>query len=89
MASKSTQMESQTYQTCLYMFKEAYYTMGLLDDDKQYFDAIVETSNWGSKYYLLKLFATLVFSNQLSKLEYVWNNMQQYLTDKTTFAVSK
>lgn len=55
--------------------------MGFLEDDKEYIDAIIETSHWGMTSYLRKLFSTLLLSNQLSRPEYVWNNTWQYLTD--------
>ena len=62
-------------------FKEACYAMGLLNDDKVYIDAnhaIVESSTWYSRYYMRNLFATLLFSNQLAKLEIVWNNTGEF-----------
>ena len=55
-------------------FKEACYTMGLLDDDKEYIDAIVEASFRASGHYLRRLFAIMLMSNTISKLEFVWNN---------------
>uniref|UniRef100_A0A0R0GLI9 ATP-dependent DNA helicase n=1 Tax=Glycine max TaxID=3847 RepID=A0A0R0GLI9_SOYBN len=58
-----------------------YYAMSFLEDDKEYIDAIIETSHWGMTSYLRKLFSTLLLSNQLSRPEYVWNNTWQYLTD--------
>ncbi|KAH1212405.1 hypothetical protein GmHk_14G040617 [Glycine max] len=60
---------------------ERYYAMSFLEDDKEYIDAIIETSHWGMTSYLRKLFSTLLLSNQLSRPEYVWNNTWQYLTD--------
>ncbi|KAL5123487.1 hypothetical protein HKD37_02G004065 [Glycine soja] len=48
---------------------EACYAMGFLEDDKEYIDAIIETSHWGTTSYLRKL------------PEYVCNNTWQYLTD--------
>ena len=51
-------------------FKEACFAMGLLDDDKEYIDVILETSNWGSDHCLHNLFATLLCANHLSRLYY-------------------
>ncbi|XP_052175337.1 uncharacterized protein LOC127790094 [Diospyros lotus] len=52
------------------------YALGLLDDDKEYIDSIVEASHWGSTQSLRNLFATLLASDSLSRPEYVW---EQYL----------
>lgn len=59
--------------------------MGLLDDDREYIDAVIEASHWGSAYYLRRLFVTLVMSNQFSRLEEVWNNTWEYLSDDILF----
>lgn len=53
-------------------FKEACYALGLLDDDKEYINAIEEASFWGSGCYLRRLFATLLLSNSFSKPEHIW-----------------
>ena len=52
--------------------KDACYALGLLDDDKEYVDAINEASHWGSGNYLRKLFASLLFSNSMARPEHVW-----------------
>ncbi|XP_072088096.1 uncharacterized protein [Arachis hypogaea] len=52
-------------------FKYACYARGLLDDDKEYIDAIEDASHWGSGAYLRKLFATLLFSNSMDRPEHV------------------
>ncbi|CAH1415436.1 unnamed protein product [Lactuca virosa] len=62
-------------------FKDACYNLGLLDDDKEYIDAIKEASLSGSGYYLRFLFATMLLSNSLSKPESVWENTWEYLSD--------
>ncbi|KAK9733232.1 hypothetical protein RND81_04G053500 [Saponaria officinalis] len=54
-------------------FREAFYALGLLGDDKEYVDAIVEASFWVSGLYLRKLFTTLLLSNSVSRPEEVWN----------------
>nr|XP_009767721.1 PREDICTED: uncharacterized protein LOC104218839 [Nicotiana sylvestris] len=53
-------------------FRDACYALGLLDDDKEYVDAIVEASNWGMSSYLRQLFSMLLLSNSISHLESVW-----------------
>ncbi|CAH1453014.1 unnamed protein product [Lactuca virosa] len=62
-------------------FKDACYNLGLLDDDKEYIDAIKEASLSRSGYYLRFLFATMLLSNSLSKPESVWENTWEYLSD--------
>nr|KAJ0204285.1 hypothetical protein LSAT_V11C500249250 [Lactuca sativa] len=55
-------------------FGDACYAHGLLDDDKEYIDAIKEASHFGSGFYLRFLYATLLMCNSLSKLEAIWEN---------------
>lgn len=62
-------------------FRDTCYAMGSLDDDKEYVDAIIEASSWESGYYLRKLFTTLLFANQMTIPEFVWEHTWQYLTD--------
>ncbi|KAK9740196.1 hypothetical protein RND81_03G018300 [Saponaria officinalis] len=62
-------------------FREACYALGLLGDDKEYVDAIVEASFWGSGLYLRKLFTTLLLSHSVSRPEEVWNKTWHLLTD--------
>ncbi|XP_052623734.1 uncharacterized protein LOC128129080 [Lactuca sativa] len=62
-------------------FRDACYALGLLDDDKEYIDAIKEASHYGSGFYLRFVFATLLMSNSMSKPEVVWENTWKYLAD--------
>ncbi|KAL7611263.1 hypothetical protein Lser_V15G13383 [Lactuca serriola] len=62
-------------------FRDACYKLGLLDDDKEYIDAIKEASHFGSGFYLRFLFATLLMCNSMSKPEVVWENTWEYLAD--------
>lgn len=62
-------------------FKDACYALGLLDDDKEYIEAIKEASFWGSAQYLRSLFAMLLTSDSLSKPELVWEQTWEYLAD--------
>ena len=41
--------------------------------DKEYIDAIIEASHWGSSDYLRKTFAILLLSNSISKPNHIWN----------------
>ncbi|CAH1433533.1 unnamed protein product [Lactuca virosa] len=62
-------------------FRDACYALGLLDDDKEYIDAIKEANHSGSGFYLRFLFATLLMCNSMSKPEVVWENTWEYLAD--------
>jgi hypothetical protein len=62
-------------------FRDACYMRGLLDDDNEYIDAIIEASFSGSGYYLRSLFATLLMSESISRPEYVWDKCWTYLSD--------
>ncbi|CAH1448310.1 unnamed protein product [Lactuca virosa] len=62
-------------------FREACYALGLLEDDREYIDAIEEASHSGSGYYLRYLFATMLKSNSLSIPYFVWEKTWQYLSD--------
>nr|KAJ0197237.1 hypothetical protein LSAT_V11C700382770 [Lactuca sativa] len=50
-------------------FRDSCYALGLLDDDKEYIDAIKDAGHYGSGFYLRFLFATLLMCNSMSKPE--------------------
>lgn len=54
-------------------FKDVCYARGLLDDDKEYVDAITEASFWGSESMLRSLFVNLLSSDSIIRPEYVWD----------------
>ncbi|KAF7800995.1 putative PIF1 DNA helicase/replication protein A1-like protein [Senna tora] len=60
---------------------DACYVMGLLEDDKEYIEGIIEGSKWSSGFYLRKLFATLLIHNTISRPAHVWENTWMYLSD--------
>lgn len=62
-------------------FKDACYSMGLLDDDREYIDGIKETSFWASAHYLRNLFAILLMSSSMSSPEVVFDKTLEYLSD--------
>ncbi|XP_018462957.1 uncharacterized protein LOC108834093 [Raphanus sativus] len=62
-------------------YKEACYALGLLDDDKEYIEAIKEASQWGSGVYLRRLFAYLLASESLSQPAHVWSETWHLLSD--------
>ncbi|KAF7817106.1 ATP-dependent DNA helicase PIF1 [Senna tora] len=60
---------------------DACYVMGLLNDDKEYIEGIVEGSKWSSGSYLSKLFATLLIHNTIARPAFVWENTWIHLSD--------
>ncbi|XP_073030747.1 uncharacterized protein [Primulina eburnea] len=62
-------------------FRDACYALGLLNDDKEYIDGIVEASHWTSTQSLRVLFATLSSSDSTRQLEVVWESCWTYLSD--------
>ena len=62
-------------------FKDACYAMGLLDDDREYIEAINEASHSASGFSVRELFATMLMSDSLSRPEFVWENTWEQLAD--------
>ncbi|KAL7132310.1 hypothetical protein ABFS83_12G064800 [Erythranthe nasuta] len=62
-------------------FRDACYVLGLLDDDKEYIDAIKEVNTWASGDYIRRLFAVMLLSNSLSRPEHVWQSCWLDLAD--------
>ncbi|XP_021975067.1 uncharacterized protein LOC110870171 [Helianthus annuus] len=62
-------------------FRDACYAYGLLDDDNEYVEAIIEASFTGSGYYLRSLFCTMLMSESMSRPEFVWEKTFTYLSD--------
>ncbi|XP_057721120.1 uncharacterized protein LOC130935402 [Arachis stenosperma] len=75
--------EIQTYNGVIYSsFRDTCYVRGLLDDDKEYIDAIEKVSHWDSDHYLRRLFATLLWSNSMVCPEAVWEKTAMLLSDE-------
>jgi len=47
--------------------------MGLLRDDKEFIDSIIESNNLASGIQLRRLFVTLLLMNTMSRPDEVWN----------------
>ncbi|XP_076927880.1 uncharacterized protein LOC143591599 [Bidens hawaiensis] len=62
-------------------FIDACYRRGLLDDDKEYIEAIEEASHTANEYYLRNLFATMLITSSLSRPDYVWDNTWKFLVN--------
>lgn len=62
-------------------YKEACYALGLLDEDKEYVQAIEEASTSSTGHYMRSLFAMMLLSNTMSRPESVWSVTWSYLSD--------
>lgn len=62
-------------------FKEACFALGLLEDDKEFIDAINQASMWGTASYMRRLFVALLVTNQFSRPEVVWEKTWRNLSD--------
>lgn len=62
-------------------FKDACYSLGLLNDDREYVDGIQEASYWASAHYMRNLFAILLISSSMSSPEVVFNKTWECLSD--------
>ncbi|GJU61123.1 ATP-dependent DNA helicase RRM3-like protein [Tanacetum coccineum] len=53
-------------------FKDACYARGLLEDDKEYIDGLLEASHWGMGNYLRPFFVMLIMTDSMSRLKFVY-----------------
>ncbi|XP_031127719.1 uncharacterized protein LOC116029818 [Ipomoea triloba] len=70
-------------------FRDACYARGLIEDDKEYVDAIYEASLWSTIYSLRELFVTLLTSNAMSKSEMVWDAVWIHLVEDVEYHARK
>ncbi|XP_047949399.1 uncharacterized protein LOC125195266 [Salvia hispanica] len=66
-------------------FRDACFALGLLDDDKEYVDGIVEASFWASAHSLRLLFVSLLTSESISRPDVVWQSCWKYLSDDVLY----
>lgn len=64
-----------------YCSYDASYILELLGDDREYIDGMVEVTLWDSGYYLRSFFTTSLFTNNLSRLEFVWKKYRKYFCE--------
>ncbi|KAL1333322.1 uncharacterized protein [Arachis hypogaea] len=62
-------------------FRDACFALGLLNDDREYIEAIKEASCWGLGDYLRKFFTVMLMSNSVSRPEHVWKETWRLLSD--------
>ncbi|XP_031108708.1 uncharacterized protein LOC116013199 [Ipomoea triloba] len=62
-------------------FRDACYAHGLLDDDREYIDAINEASYWSTTHSIRKLFVMLLTSSSIIRPKNVWNEVWKHLCE--------
>ncbi|XP_076890885.1 uncharacterized protein LOC143542109 [Bidens hawaiensis] len=62
-------------------FRDVYYSLGLLEDDQEYIEAIEEASHSSLGHGVRTLFATMLSTDSLSRPEHVWINTWKWLSD--------
>ncbi|XP_076905569.1 uncharacterized protein LOC143561338 [Bidens hawaiensis] len=62
-------------------FRDAFYSLGLLEDEHEYIEAIEEASHLSLGHGLRTLFATMLSTDSLSRPEHVWINTWKWLSD--------
>ncbi|XP_076906088.1 uncharacterized protein LOC143562053 [Bidens hawaiensis] len=62
-------------------FRDACYSLGLLEDDQEYIEAIEEASHSSLGHRVRTLFATMLSTDSLSRPEHVWINTWKWLSD--------
>nr|GFB84183.1 hypothetical protein [Tanacetum cinerariifolium] len=62
-------------------YRDACYARGLLQDDKEYIDGILEASLWGMGDYLRFIFFMLIMTDSMSRPEIVWEKTWMKLAE--------
>ncbi|XP_021984898.1 uncharacterized protein LOC110880745 [Helianthus annuus] len=68
---------------------DACFALGLLDDDKEYIEAIKEANETTTASYVRNLFGMMLLSNTMSRPEIVWESTWKYMTDDFIYRYSK
>ncbi|GJW89245.1 hypothetical protein Tco_0164585 [Tanacetum coccineum] len=66
-------------------YRDACYARGLLQDDKEYIDGLVEASQWGMGDYLRSFFVMLLMTDSMSRPEVVWEKTWHLMADDVEF----
>ncbi|XP_031131886.1 uncharacterized protein LOC116033274 [Ipomoea triloba] len=66
-------------------FRDACYARGLISDEKEYVEAIVEASQWSTPTALRRLFVTLLNSNSICHPEKIWHVVWPHLCDDAEY----
>ncbi|XP_028807349.1 uncharacterized protein LOC114762065 [Neltuma alba] len=76
----------RTVDSILYpTFRDACYALGLLEDDKEYIDAMKEANQWASPSYLRRMFSILLLCNCISRPEIVWEHTWRFMAEDITY----
>nr|GEU77537.1 hypothetical protein [Tanacetum cinerariifolium] len=79
---KTSWEEIRTVDGKLYdSFRDACFAMGLLDDDKEYIEAIKEGYHISFGDFVRRLFVMLLTSNSVARPDHVWNQTWEYMSD--------
>ncbi|RYR24915.1 hypothetical protein Ahy_B02g058503 [Arachis hypogaea] len=62
-------------------YRDACFALGLLQDDREFMDAIKDASSWASGSYVRRLFVILLTSNNILRPEHVWDRCWHELSD--------
>ncbi|XP_030970665.1 uncharacterized protein LOC115991053 [Quercus lobata] len=62
-------------------YKEACYALGLLDDDKEWHDSLIEASNWASGQQLRQLFVTMLLICEVADPLSLWESNWKLITE--------
>jgi hypothetical protein len=65
------------YDSC----RDACFARGFLGDDKEYIYAIQESKDWGTGFFLRKLFVCLLLANTMDRPRHVWDKTKHWLAD--------
>ncbi|XP_035838895.1 uncharacterized protein LOC110906904 [Helianthus annuus] len=78
-------VDGQVFQT----FKDACFARGLLDDDKEYVNAVKEASTWSTGDFLRTFFVMLLLSNSISRPGVFWSEMKSLLCEDILYQQRK
>jgi hypothetical protein len=62
-------------------YRDACFAMGFLEDDKEYINAIKQAKDWGSGYFLRRLFVVMLLANTMNRPRHVWDETKVWLCD--------
>ncbi|GJX17321.1 hypothetical protein Tco_0218153 [Tanacetum coccineum] len=60
-------------------FKDDCYARGLLEDDNEYIDGLIEASHWGMGNYLRRFFVMLIMTDSMSRPEFVYEKTWHFM----------
>jgi len=70
-------------------YREAWFAMGFLQDDREFVEPIKEAKDWGTTHYLRKLFVLMLLTGTMNKPEEVWDQTWHWLADDIVYHYRK